>query len=88
MRDYRPAKDSNGVVCLYEEVSGTYCYPTNAGGVFLGYETIIIPTKVKYTAASGLSDWEGNIVGQIVGSSGQATTQIPNISSAISIELG
>lgn len=86
IRDYRPAKDANGVVCMYEEVSGTYCYPTNAGGVFLGYETI--KTKVRYTAASGLPAWEGDIVGQIVGSSGQATTQIPNISSATSIEIG
>lgn len=88
IRDYRPAKDANGVVCMYEEVSGTYCYPTNSGGVFLGYESIKVPTKVKYTAASGLPDWEGQIDGQIVGSSGQATTQIPNISSAISIEPG
>ena len=38
IKDYRPAKDENGVVCLYEEVSGNYCYPTNSGGTFLGYE--------------------------------------------------
>lgn len=46
------------------------------------------PTKVKYTEASGLPDWEGMISTEISGTSGQATTQIPDVNYAISVELG
>lgn len=35
VKDYRPALDGNGVACFYEEVSGTYCYPSS--GTFLAY---------------------------------------------------
>ena len=28
-RDYRPAKDDNGVVCFHEEVQQTWLYPTH-----------------------------------------------------------
>ena len=39
-------------------------------------------TVVKYTAASGLSDWEGDIVGELTSSS------IPNKYSAEVVEIG
>lgn len=39
-------------------------------------------TKVKYTAASGLPDWEGDIVGALTSSS------IPNRTSAEEVEIG
>jgi len=39
-------------------------------------------TAVKYTAASGLPDWEGDIVGELTGDS------IPNISNAEVVEIG
>lgn len=39
-------------------------------------------TVVKYTAASGLSDWEGDIVGELTDSS------IPNISNVEVVEIG
>lgn len=35
VKDYRPALDTNNVACFYEEVSGTYCYPSS--GTFLAY---------------------------------------------------
>lgn len=35
VKDYRPALDGNGVACFYEEVSGTYAYPSS--GTFLAY---------------------------------------------------
>ena len=35
VKDYRPALDGSNVACFYEEVSGTYCYPTS--GTFLAY---------------------------------------------------
>lgn len=45
-------------------------------------------TKVKYTDESGLSDWEGLIVGHIEGSQDQPTEQIPNVQQAKEIILG
>jgi hypothetical protein len=47
-------------------------------------------TRVKYTQASGLADWEGDIVGEIVGqgSSPWYTTQIPNIQYANTVQIG
>lgn len=45
-------------------------------------------TRVKYTAESGLPDWEGDIVGEISGGSYKATSQIPNVTSAEEVELG
>lgn len=39
-------------------------------------------TYVKYTDASGLSDWEGDIVGQLT------TSSIPNLASVKEVELG
>lgn len=39
-------------------------------------------TYVKYTDASGLSDWEGDIVGQL------AANSIPNLASVKEVELG
>ena len=39
-------------------------------------------TRVKYTAASGLPDWEGDIVGELTSSS------IPNLSKAEEVEIG
>ena len=47
-------------------------------------------TIVRYTAASGLSDWSGNIVGSISGrsSSPYYTAQIPNVQYAREIEIG
>ena len=47
-------------------------------------------TLVKYTAASGLEDWIGNISGTIAGtgSTPYYTTQIPNVKQAMSISLG
>lgn len=45
-------------------------------------------TKVKYTAASGLPDWEGDIVGEIIGGDGTPTKQIPNIYQAAEIVIG
>lgn len=35
VKDYRPALDSSNVACFYEQVSGTYCYPSS--GTFLAY---------------------------------------------------
>ena len=35
VKDYRPALDGSNVACFYEEVSGTYCYPSS--GTFLAY---------------------------------------------------
>ena len=37
------------------------------------------PTRVKYTATSGLADWESNIQGELAGRSSPPyyTTQIP-----------
>lgn len=39
-------------------------------------------TKVKYTSASGLPDWEGNIVGELTSSS------IPNKDSSETVDIG
>ena len=39
-------------------------------------------TKVKYTAASGLPDWQGNINGELTRSS------IPNIEQAEMVDIG
>lgn len=51
---------------------------------------IAIPTKVKYTQESGLSNWEGVVGSTIVGrqSSPYYTTQIPNFEYAEEVELG
>lgn len=54
------------------------------GDIIVGEEK----TRVKYTAESGLSDWEGDIVGELSGTSGRATTQIPNVTSAEEVKLG
>lgn len=39
-------------------------------------------TKVKYTAASGLPDWRGNIRGKLYGDS------IPNVEQAETVDIG
>lgn len=52
----------------------------------------VLPTRVKYTTSSGLPDWEGDIVGDIVGEEDQGeyepTTQIPNVKQAEEIIVG
>ena len=49
----------------------------------------VFPTRVKYTAASGLPDWEGDIDGVIQGGGDEeATTQIPNVFSAEEVLIG
>ena len=47
-----------------------------------------VETKVKYTAASGLPDWESDIVGNINGGDGTPTSQIPNVGYAAEIVIG
>lgn len=36
IRDYRPCYDPEGVVCLYDEVSGSYCYSRGSGNCIAG----------------------------------------------------
>ena len=49
----------------------------------------VFPTRVKYTAASGLPDWEGDIDGVIQGGGDEeATTQIPNVFNAEEVLIG
>jgi hypothetical protein len=47
-------------------------------------------TRVKYTQASGLANWEGDISGSLSGTSKSPykTSQIPNIQYAEEIEIG
>lgn len=48
------------------------------------------PTRVTYTQASGLSDWSGDIVGEIAGTSTSPyyTTQIPNAQYIETVSIG
>ena len=81
------------------EVAGVWVGATKATSVFIGNtevweaETPPAPpsplTKVKYTSASGLSDWEGDIVGELSGASiNSPTSQIPNVTNSIEIQIG
>ena len=47
---------------------------TGSMGVKTSEVLDLTKTRVKYTAESGLSDWEGDIVGVISGSSGGIRT--------------
>lgn len=38
VRDYRPAKDPDGVACLYEQISETYVYNAGTGSFIAGPE--------------------------------------------------
>ena len=48
----------------------------------------VLLTRVKYTTDSGLPDWEGDIVGSIIGGDGSPTSQIPNVRQAKEIVIG
>lgn len=50
VKDYRPAKDDNGVVCLYEEVSQQYEYPSI--GDFIDGEEFVPALMFKATQAN------------------------------------
>lgn len=70
-----------------KEVSDLHVGSLNVVAAYFGAEEVwqkstAGKTKVKYTAASGLPDWEGNIVGELDDSS------IPNKSSAETVEIG
>ena len=74
--------------------NGTKVYCTN-GYITIGGDDTYYTTRVKYKAASGLDDWEGDIVGDLHGGftpdwthRPQPTAQIPNVLSADSIEIG
>ena len=77
--------------------SGTLYYngsdtTTGANAIPVGWTVVKNSTKVKYTSASGLSDWEGDIVGDLTGGgtswSPSPTSQIPNVTSAEEIVIG
>lgn len=78
--------------------SGTFYYngsdtTTGTSAIPSGWTVISTSTKVKYTTASGLSDWVGDIVGSLSGGYDtwhrpKPTSQIPNVLSADSIEVG
>ena len=53
----------------------------------------VLPTRVKYTTSSGLSDWEGDIVGSLDGTEEAGgvfgpTPQIPNVTYAEDVTIG
>ena len=77
--------------------SGTFYYngsdtTTGTSAIPVGWTVlpIPVPTKVKYTAASGLPDWEGDIVGELSGRTTNPyyTTLIPDVLSADNIQIG
>ena len=75
------------------EIQDLFVGATKATSVFIGDTEVWkaytpIPTRVKYTAASGYPDWEGLIEGTITGYGTTPTTQIPNVTSAEQIVLG
>lgn len=68
----------------YAQIAQMQYYPWGLADVnkIIALDDTIIPTKVTYTEASGLPDWEYDIVGQL------SADFIPNISSMQSIDIG
>ena len=65
---------------------------TGSMGVGTSEVLDLTKTRVKYTAESGLPDWEGDITGKIAGTYREnpsyPTTQIPNVNLAEEIYIG
>lgn len=68
----------------YAQIAAMQYYPWGITDYtkIIALDDTITPTKVKYTEASGLPDWESNIVGPLPDGS------IPNRASMQSIEIG
>lgn len=68
----------------YAEIEQMQYYPWGLTDLnkIIALDDTTIPTKVKYTEASGLPDWEANIIGQL------SEDSIPEISSIQSIDIG
>lgn len=68
----------------YAEIAQMQYYPWGLTDLnkIIALDDTSIPTKVKYTEASGLPDWEGDIAGQI------SRDSIPNKASMKSIYIG
>lgn len=68
----------------YAEIAQMEYYPWGLTDLnkIIALDDPIMPTKVKYTEASGLPDWESDIVGQL------SANSIPNRSSIQSVDIG
>lgn len=72
----------SAIAAVYVTPWATLSANADANTVYVVLPDPVLPTRVKYTDASGLPDWEGDIVGEL--SSGS----IPNKSYIAEVEIG
>ena len=78
----------SSAIAVYETDWASMSASADANTLYVVLPDPVLLTRVKYTTSSGLPDWEGDIVGQILGGDGTPTTQIPNVSDIEEISFG
>lgn len=77
---------------VYASDWATLSSTANENTMYVVLPDPVLLTRVKYTTDSGLPDWEGDIVGELIGEEDQGeyepTTQIPNVKQAEEIIVG
>lgn len=73
---------------VYESAWATLSANADANTFYVVLPDPVLLTRVKYTTASGYSDWEDDIVGEITGGDETPTTQIPNVGYVQELSIG